>query len=395
MDVDDGGPPSPEKVEQFFNDLELREDQGDLDLLVVAEQRGLLNDTCRTLLSEARRRGLLPPKPDSEVILETYDVQYLGASVIEGADTEKGIEPPSISHAVGRIAKNPRVSFQTPLLMEVHTGEIKVYDLTDSSGRRESLGTRTLRRLKSVTLRRMTGRKKSSTGSLRGSTTDDAELVVEHHRRNIYTFSAFDKAVACVMREKDFTGKLAYVCHAYKCRDKRKALEIAHHLRVSHDDILKREKDTIKQHFPLERVTIMCPTEDAYYGLNLVGSTTHAEATTGVFVSSIDKDSPADKDTRVRVGLQIVAINGNITDDSTIAECRTLIRQSKDMIVLDLQENPMGFGIHEYNQGMRRPVVNFDPEGHSRASLSQHVDQAAQDLMQLSQNSSFASVTSP
>lgn len=44
-----------------------------------------------------------------------------------------------------------------------------------------------------------------------------AVLVVEHMRREVHSFVSFNKSIACVVREKDYTGKMMFVCHAYRC----------------------------------------------------------------------------------------------------------------------------------------------------------------------------------
>eukprot|EP01147_Barroeca_monosierra_P001618 gene1618-4754_t len=381
--------PPPEQIEKFFNDLELREDQDDLELLVVAEKRGLINATCQTILREARRRGIIPPREEDEGVLETYDVNYLGAATVETADRSNTISEPSILRSVAKVAKNPRQAFQTPLLMEVHSSVVKVFDVQDTLEHRLSFGSRTLRKLRDATLRRLTSRKRESSDSVKGINKDNAVLVVEHMRREVHSFVSFNKSIACVVREKDYTGKMMFVCHAYRCHSHVKAREIADHLRVSHRSILEKEREARRRQYPIERVSLVCATDDERFGLSLIGPLTHNEALTGVFISSIDPSSPADRDPRVRTKLQIIAINGKNTEESVVSECRELLLASHPMIVIDLQENPIGFGLYEYHAGTLKPKVNFT-EGDQKDPL----DAATQDLLNFSNSKSFSSIVS-
>eukprot|EP00055_Hartaetosiga_balthica_P018179 m.129875 g.129875 ORF g.129875 m.129875 type:complete len:482 (-) comp9464_c0_seq7:2134-3579(-) len=348
-----------EKVIEFFNDLELKDDHSDLYLLLEAEKRRLLNPVCDQILVEARRRGWMKPLEGSEGRLEVYQVKYLGATYIKNVNSGDNIVTSHVSEALSIISKNPRAAFQSHLLMEVHAAYLRVFDVE----RDNMEGSSTMRRLKNLTLRKILGKKTSgSEKDLTDKKTDNCEMIMEHDRDKIVNFLSFDRIVAIVVKETDFTDKVVFNCHAYKLSHQNKAFEVADHLRVTHEGILKRKEVMRKKQYPIERVTLSCSKNNGSYGINLIGPSTRVEASTGVFILKIDKGSVASKHPVLKEGLQILAVNGINTEEVTVSECREQIRASKSSVVLDLQENPFGFGLHQYQQGVRKPFVNYHLE---------------------------------
>eukprot|EP00056_Hartaetosiga_gracilis_P005428 m.84556 g.84556 ORF g.84556 m.84556 type:complete len:522 (-) comp12161_c0_seq3:167-1732(-) len=346
-----------DKVTEFFNDLELKDDHSDLMLLLEAEKRKLLNPVCEQILLEARRRGWVKPLKGSSGRLEVYQVKYLGAMRIRGVLSGDDILSSHVSEAVSRITRNPRAAFQTHLLLEVHPESLRLFDV-ESKDRNE--GSKTLKRLKNLTLRKILGQRSSgSTTDITKTNTSDCELVIEHDREKIIRFLSFDRIVAVVVKEMDFTDKLVFNCHAYKLKNQSMAFEVADHLRVTHEGILNQRESRKKKRYPRERVTLSCHDNSGHYGIHLIGPSTRVEAATGVFILKIDKDSVAARHKGLKEGLQVLSVNGIDTEDVTVAECREQILASTSSVVLDLQENPFGFGLHQYEKGVRKPTVSY------------------------------------
>eukprot|EP00049_Salpingoeca_infusionum_P016153 m.326363 g.326363 ORF g.326363 m.326363 type:complete len:413 (-) comp16021_c0_seq7:3291-4529(-) len=380
-----------DQVAKFFNDMELSDNVSDLYLLVEAEKRGLLNDTCKQILAEARKRGWIAPKPGTEEVLNTYVVRYLGGATIgRAADIDGAVSPKQVAQTLSKITDTPRIDHSTPLVLEVRSHVLQAFDVLASQSRERS-STTTLKKLKQLTLRRLTGQKRDlEDQEVLGMSTENALLVTEHSRHDIVTFLAFDKFVTCIVEEDDpLTAEKMLLCHAYKCREKSKAIEIADHLRTSHRTILKVDQERRQKLYPTERITLECPGGNAQYGFHMLGPTSHVEATTGVFIYQIDEGTIASRHPMIKIGLQIVAVNGTNTEEATLSECRELIRMSPAMIVLDLRENPYGYGMHQYRMGQRQPTVQYS--GRGAVDLDAELEVLLDDLLAFSTSSMYIS----
>ncbi|EDQ85436.1 uncharacterized protein MONBRDRAFT_34306 [Monosiga brevicollis MX1] len=347
------------QFDEFFNDLELAEERerNDIELLLEAERRGLLDENCDKLLSEARRRGLAPPAPGSGEPLERYEVQYNGSVSLFDIPMHRLPSLDEVQGGVRRITHNPRMNCESILLLLVYPDVLRVYDVLDEPELEASARRRTLARMASMTLRKFTGGRRERRSVDRDNfNLDQATLVVEHMRESIRTFVAYNRTVACVTQDRDdITGKDKYMVHAYRFQDRRKAAEIANHLRQSHEGLIERRELREASRMPVVRATLdRLPNTAGDFGIGLVGAKVKSEATDDL-----------------AVGLQVIKINAQSVEDYTMAECRDLLRASGDCVVLDLQENPHGFSLYQYRAGSLRPQVRFgtDSNGDSQSSL--------------------------
>eukprot|EP00045_Choanoeca_perplexa_P008655 m.81387 g.81387 ORF g.81387 m.81387 type:complete len:403 (-) comp14571_c0_seq2:199-1407(-) len=373
--------------EQFFNDLELKEHDEDVDLLLQAERRGLLNRQTEALLAEARRRGLAPPKRGSGTPLERYQVYYIGAASLYDVPTSRLPTIDEVQTVLRKISQNPRMGCEAVMIMEIYPLIVKLYDVTEE----EKPRSRTLERVKALTLRKFTGGRRPHR-NLEGLKVDDSMLVVEHNRESIKTFLAYNKTVACVTQGRDdITGKDLFTVHAYRFEDKRKALEIANHLRQAHEGLTQRQQQAEENRAPIERINLE-RTEDQDFGISVIGPKVKSEFGDGLFISNITPGSPADRHPLVKVGLQILRVNAVAMEDYTMAECRDSIQQSGQIVVLDLQANPHGYALYQYRQGHLQPRVNYgasDEEDAHTATTEDSINELLTDFVGLSANTDF------
>eukprot|EP00052_Salpingoeca_macrocollata_P015956 m.127715 g.127715 ORF g.127715 m.127715 type:complete len:368 (-) comp19868_c0_seq1:122-1225(-) len=297
------------KVTAFFNDLEMQDDAGDLELLVEAERRGLLNDATAALLARARELSLVPPLHGDNVLC-VYSVVYLGGVDLKHAKT---VDMPALMNSVAALVHRPHSPDQKKLVF---------YD-------------------KSLCLKQHV---------LEGG---DIDLCVPSIKQALVMDTTL--VLLCKANRDD---ELALRAHAFCFSKKRKAIEAADkfgELAAATQKSFEEEVRMMRTKSPVYHVHLKRG-EDGF-GFNFIGPQNSLEPP-GIFITRVRKE---DCHPYMRKGLEILTVNGRCVEDCNVHEVLQMVKDSKTDLVLEVQENPVGFAIYQAKFN-KKPTVLYRHE---------------------------------
>eukprot|EP00051_Salpingoeca_urceolata_P023443 m.397491 g.397491 ORF g.397491 m.397491 type:complete len:509 (+) comp20107_c1_seq2:1142-2668(+) len=348
----------PARSQSFFNELELdREDESDLELLLEAEQRGLLDEITSELLAEARRRGFVPEANASQSL--RFEVRFIGSHDISCND---GGQPSSeeIADAVYQVETSPlRDPASERCILELGPGGAKVLmpQIPDN------WSPRTVQKTLRKTLR---------PGKLKAPENFKMEVVLCHMLADISSLERLDKTLNIVMAHND-DGDVFYTVFVYKFREKKKAMDASSYLRQAFMTVLNRRLKTGGDATTFQVSLNRGPNG---YGITFIGPQTDEEPAQGIFITRVNKDSPAGQLHGLHPGLEIVEVNGASVQFSTVPKVRRMIKEATGAdggVSLTLRENAHGFAECERQLGRNRPDVQF--QGQTTNTLNSELDQ--------------------
>lgn len=192
-----------------------------------------------------------------------------------------------------------------------------------------------------------------STSSL-ASLSDELVLLLEKPYAHVHSVYNFGRTTALVLRRDTDADHVN--CYVLRCADKRRAAEVAKTV-LQQLNLLKRRRagqlQTGSRSFSRRRIALHRGPNG--FGFQLVGAV-HAQVpkeAQGVYIAEITANSSAAA-VDLAEGLQIMSIVGIDTSNAIMAEVQSLLHSLGNEIIVEVQENPAGFGYYERQLGRNR-----------------------------------------